>query len=79
MDIVSLGRHRRGKHHELLGGIIPQLKRLDRDSALKIPLAEVGSVDLANLRSAVHRAASAEKLDIRTQSDENNFYVWRTE
>lgn len=76
---MSLGHRRRGKHHDLLSGIIMQLKKLDGGSALKIPLTGVGEVDLANLRSAVHRAASAEKLDIRTQSDENNFYVWRTE
>jgi len=36
----------------------------------------VGGVELANLRSAVHRAASADNLEIETQADEKNFYVW---
>jgi hypothetical protein len=79
VNVLSLGNHRRGKHHDLLGGIIRQLKKIEAGSALKVPLEEVGGVDLANLRSAVHRAASAENLDIRTQSDEKNFYVWRAE
>jgi hypothetical protein len=38
-------------------------------------LSKVGGVELANLRSAVHRAAEVEKLAIETQSDEKNFYV----
>ena len=76
VKIVSLGNHRRGKHHDLIGGIIHQLKSLDGGRALEIPLTDVGGVELANLRSAMHRAASAENLSIETQSDEKNFYVW---
>ncbi len=44
--------------------------------ALQIPLGNVGGVEMANLRSAVHRAAAADKLQIETQADETNFYVW---
>lgn len=74
--IASLGNSRRGKHHDLIGGIIRELKALDGGRALEIPLADVGGVELANLRSAMHRAATAENLAIETQSDEKNFYVW---
>lgn len=76
VKIASLGNRRRGKHHDLLGGILRELKNLREGSALEIPLADVGGVELANLRSAVHRAAVSDNLDIETQSDEKNFYVW---
>lgn len=77
--LASLGNHRRGKHHDLIGGIIRELKGLDGNRALEIPLSNVAGVELANLRSAVHRAATAENLAIETQSDETNFYVWISE
>ena len=74
--ITSLGNRRRGKHRDLTGGIVRQLRALREGQALEIPLSEVGGVELANLRSAVHRAAELEKLAIQTQSDEENLYVW---
>lgn len=76
VNLASLKHRRRGKHHDLIGGIMTELKTLPGGSALEIPLATVGEVDLANLRSAVHRAAVTENVAIETQSDENNFYVW---
>ena len=48
-------------------------------SALEIPLAEVGGIGLANLRSAVHRICSAEGWTIETLADEKNLYVWKTD
>jgi hypothetical protein len=74
--ISSLGNRRRGKHHELMDGILSELKILESGSALEIPLSAVGGVELADLRSAVHRAAAAINVAIQTQSDEKNFYVW---
>jgi hypothetical protein len=76
VTIASLGNRRRGRHHDLTEGILRELKALKAGSALEIPLANVGDLDLANLRSAVHRAAAADALAIETQSDEKNFYVW---
>lgn len=76
VKIASLGNSRRGKHHDLIGGILRELKTLDGSRALEVPLAQVAGIELANLRSAVHRAAAAENLAIETQSDEKNFYVW---
>jgi hypothetical protein len=60
-----------------LQGIISELKAAPPGSALEIPLAEVGGIGLANLRSAVHRASTAESLAIETLADEKNFYVWK--
>lgn len=76
VKILSLGNRRRGKHHDLMGGILQQLKALKAGLALEIPLDKINGVELANLRSAVHRAAGAEKLAIQTRSDDKNFYVW---
>jgi len=44
---------------------------------MEIPLSEVGGIGLANLRSAVHRAAISHGLEIETLADEKNFYVWK--
>jgi hypothetical protein len=55
-----------------------ELKMLREGMALEIPLAKVEGVEIANLRSAVHRAAEAVSVNIQTQSDERNLYVWVT-
>jgi len=76
VKVVSLENRRRGKHHDLTDGIVRQLKMLKDGYALEIPLTDVGGVEMANLRSTVHRAATAAKLEVRTRSDEKNLYVW---
>ena len=77
VDISSLHQGRRGKHHDLVHGILRELKLLPSGSALQIPLANVGGIGLANLRSAVHRAATSESVAIETVANEENFYVWK--
>ncbi len=77
LAVAELNRGRRGKHHELVQGILKELKMASPGSALEIPLADVGGIGLANLRSAVHRASAAESLPIETLADEKNFYVWK--
>jgi hypothetical protein len=76
MRVTNLPIGRRGKHYDLTEGIVRELKAVKEGMALIVPLADVGGVELANLRSAVHRAASADNLEIETQADEKNFYVW---
>jgi len=78
VDLSSLRKGRRGKHHDLVEGILDELKGVQPGSALEIPLADVDGIGLANLRSAVHRASSSAGLDIETLADEKNFYVWKT-
>jgi len=77
VDIDSLDRGRRGKHHDLIQGILQELQNLAPGSAMEIPLADVGGIGLANLRSAVHRAAASRGLEIETLAEEKHFYVWR--
>jgi len=76
IKIASLENRRRGKHHDLVRGIMRELKDLRPGLALEIPLSQVGGVELANLRSAVHRAAGTQNLTVETQSDTENLYVW---
>ena len=75
--LAEIRRSRRGKHHDLMGGIFQDLETLPAGSAIKIPLTEVDGTTLANLRSAVHRASSSRGLRIETLSDEENFYIWK--
>src|SRR5271170_1311662 len=76
--LASLRRNRRGKHHDLIQGVFQDLESLPTGSAIKIPLAEVDGITLANLRSAVHRASTSRGLEIETLSDDDNFYIWKT-
>ena len=77
VKINGLDKTRRGKHYDLVLGILEQLKTLPPGSAMEIPLADVGGIGLANLRSAVHRASTSHGLEIETLADKKNFYVWR--
>ena len=75
--IDALNKGRRGKHHDLVVGIFRELEGLPPDSAMEISLANAGGIALADLRSAVHRAAISRGLQIRTVAKEENFYVWK--
>jgi hypothetical protein len=74
--LSSLKKGRRGKHHDLVGGILEELQSVPVGSALEIPL-DGAVIGLANLRSAVHRGAIAKGLEIETLADEKNFYVFK--
>jgi len=75
--ISDLRIGRRGKHHDLLTGILKNLESLSAGSALVIPLNSVGNVSLANLRSAVSRSGKTNDLSLVTYSDQRNFYIWK--
>jgi hypothetical protein len=79
VEVSDIKKGRRGKHHDLVHGILQELRTLSTGAAMEIPLDDVGGIGLANLRSAVHRAAAADGLSIETVADEKNLYVWRTE
>jgi len=77
VEVANLDKGRKGKHHELVQGILRELEMLSEGAAMEIPLADVGGIGLANLRSAVHRAATAQGIEIQTLADDKNFYVWK--
>jgi hypothetical protein len=75
--VADIRRGRRGKHHDLVEGIFQDLESLPEGSAIKIPLAQVDGITLANLRSAVHRASLTRGLGTETLSDADSFYIWK--
>jgi len=67
---------RKGKHHPMLLDVLASLAHLEDGRAIKIPLADYpGSV--ADIRSAIHRAAKKQNLEVLTSSDDDYFYVWQ--
>ena len=76
VELSNLRRGRRGKHHDLVQRILKELEGVPAGSALEIPLADV-AIGLANVRSAVHRGATANGIDIETLADGKNFYVFK--
>ena len=76
VEVTALDRGRRGKHHDLVRGILQELEMLSPGAAMEIPLDDVG-IGLANLRSAVHRASNSRGLEIETLADDKNFFVWK--
>jgi hypothetical protein len=75
--VADIRRGRRGKHHDLVEGIFQDLESLPEGEAIKIPLAELDDITLANLRSAVHRASISRGLGTETLSDADSFYIWK--
>lgn len=79
VQVSSLKRSRKGKHHDLIQGILEDLREAEQGFAVKVPLKSTDDVPVLNLRSAITRAAGKEKIKIATSADDENFYIWKTE
>jgi hypothetical protein len=77
--LAGIKKGRCGKHHDLVTGILSELREVPAGSALAVPLAAVDGIGLANLRSAVHRGAASEGLEIQTVADKKNLYVYKAQ
>jgi hypothetical protein len=77
--ISGLKKSRKGKHHELMGRIMEDLKMSAPSYAVRIPWSSIKEVSVLNLRSAIVRAAHKEGISVSTSSDDENFYVWKTQ
>jgi hypothetical protein len=75
--ISGLKKSRKGKHHDLLGKVMEDLKKSAPGYAVKIPLDSIDGVSVLNLRSAIVRSAEKARISISTSSDDENFYVWK--
>jgi len=77
VPLSGLKKRRRGKHHDLMGGILQELETLPESSAIQIPIKDIGGLSLSNLRSAVHRATTSRGMRVETASDTDHLYVWK--
>ena len=75
---ADLKSSRKGRHHELMAGILNELATLPIGSAMQIPLNEVGGLSVAMLRAAVIRATAKKGISIESSSDTKNFYIWKS-
>lgn len=77
--VSGLKRTRRGKHHDLMGKIMEDLRKCEAGFAVQIPLDSIEGVSVLNLRSAIVRAAAKESIGIITSSDGEYFYAWKAD
>ena len=75
---TNVPKGRDGKHKEIITQLLSDIARLAPGSALKIPLAELPDTK-QNIRSALSRAASQQKINLATSSNDEFLYVWKTD
>lgn len=75
--VDTLNKSRKGKHHDLVKGIMEDLRKIESGFAVKVPLASTDGVSVVNLRSAIMRAAAKEDIAVGTSADESHFYLWK--
>jgi hypothetical protein len=66
---------REGKHKLIVTSILRDLDRLQADSAIKVPLAELVQ-SKEKVRSALNRATRKAGRRVATASDDTFLYVW---
>jgi hypothetical protein len=77
VEVKGLKNSRKGKHHELMGKIMEDLRNSQPGFAVQIPLDSIDNVSVLNLRSAIVRAAAKEDIKVTTSSDDRYFYAWK--
>jgi hypothetical protein len=75
---VNVPKGREGKHKEIITQILSDIARLAPSTALKIPLSELPD-SKQNIRSALSRAASQQKITLATSSNDEFLFVWKTD
>jgi hypothetical protein len=75
MRQADVPRGRNGKHKQVVTQILADLDQIERDGALKVPLAELSN-SKENVRSALNRASRKNGRTIATASDDLFLYVW---
>lgn len=72
---VDVPHSRNGKHKQIVSMILSDLDQLRDDSAVKVPLADLGD-SKENVRSALNRATRKGGRRVATATDEDFLYVW---
>jgi replicative superfamily II helicase len=78
-SIASIPTGRKGKHNVIVAKILADLDRLDMETAILVPLDGLNGEKMENVRSALNRATRQKKISVATSTDDQYFYVWRTE
>ena len=75
---ADVPKGRDGKHKEIVTQLLSDIARLSPGTALKIPLSQLPDTK-QNVRSALSRAASQQKINLATSSNDEFLYVWKTD
>ncbi len=75
---VDVPKGREGKHKKIVTQLLREIEALKPGSALKVPLAELPDTK-ENIRSALSRAATQNKIEIATSSDAEALFIWKVE
>ena len=75
---ADVPKGRDGKHKQIITQLLSDIAQLDLGSALKIPLDELPD-SKENIRSALSRAATQQRISIATSSNEEFLFVWKTD
>jgi len=67
---------RNGRHKQIVSRILSDLDQIEKDMALKVPLAQLAD-GKAKVRSALNRATRKSGRTVATASDETYLYVWK--
>lgn len=77
VDFAQVPHERKGKHTTLMRRILQNLEKLEYDVAIKVPISDLGSQKIENVRAALAREIRKTSLVVGTSFDGEYFYVWR--
>ncbi len=75
---ADVPKGREGKHKKIITVLLNDLAQLKKDSALRVPLADLPDTK-ENVRSALSRAAMQQGLTIATSSNDEFLYIWNAD
>lgn len=75
---LDVPKGRDGKHKQIVQQLLSDIDRLERGSALKVPLSALPD-SKENIRSALNRATNQRGIQVATSSDAEFLYVWKVE
>lgn len=72
----EIPKGREGKHRKIVSQLLSDIDRLERGTALKVPLSALPD-SKENIRSALNRATRQRNIDLATSSDAEYLYIWK--
>jgi hypothetical protein len=75
---LDVPKGREGKHKKIVSQLMSDIERLERGTALKVPLSDLPD-SKENIRSALNRASRQRGITVATSSDAKFLYIWKRE